>query len=318
MPGHMKIRIGTILGIDGDSDPGSFGEAVTAMEELGFDSLWLAELTSRATPDPIVGLSWAAARTSRLKIGPGVLVLPGRNPAVVAKQLASLDRLSGGRLLVAFGLGLPDASERAAFPIPAGQTRGEAFDAALVLVRRYLGGEVVDGVRVRPDPLQQPLDLWVGGNAPGALARAGRLADGWLPSLVTPDEAAEGRAVIEREAAAAGRHIDPEHFGVSLTYVDASPSNGKNSNGNAGPSKADDGIPEVLRASIARRRPGLDPAVLIPRGLDGAVRRIEEFVAAGFSKFVVRPATRPPSTGGTGSLTATLEAMAEALLPLQT
>lgn len=300
MPGHMKIRIGTILGIDGDSDPGPFGEAVTAMEELGFDSLWLAELTSRATPDPIVGLTWAAARTSRLKIGPGVLVLPGRNPAVVAKQLASLDRLSGGRLLVAFGLGLPDPGERAAFPIPAGQSRGEAFDAALVLVRRYLSGEVVDGVRVRPDPVQQPFDLWVGGNAPGALVRAGRLADGWLPSLVTPDEAADGRAVIEREAAAAGRRIDPEHFGVSLTYLDAGP------------------IPEVLLASIARRRPGLDPAVLIPTGLDGVVRRIEEFVAAGFSKFVVRPAIRPPSTGGTGSLTATLEAMAEALLPLQT
>jgi probable F420-dependent oxidoreductase len=296
----MKIRIGTILGIDGDSDPGPFGEAVMAMEELGFDSLWLAELTSRATPDPIVGLTWAAARTTRLKIGPGVLVLPGRNPAVVAKQLASLDQLSAGRLLVAFGLGLPDARERAAFPIPAGQTRGEAFDAALVLVRRYLGGEVVDGVRVRPDPVQQPLELWVGGNAPGALVRAGRLADGWLPSLVTPDEAAEGRAVIEREAAAVGRRIDPEHFGVSLTYLDAGVANGK------------DGIPEVLLASIARRRPGLDPSELVPKGLDGAVRRIGEFVAAGFSKFVVRPAGRPGQ-----SPTVTLQAMAEALLPLQ-
>ncbi|MDQ1501502.1 MAG: hypothetical protein QOI86_4842 [Actinomycetota bacterium] len=313
MPGLMKIRIGIILGIDGDSDPGPFGEAVTAMEELGFDSLWLAELTSRATPDPIVGLTWAAARTSRLKIGPGVLVLPGRNPAVVAKQLASLDRLSGGRLLVAFGLGLPDPAERAAFPIPAGQTRGQAFDAALVLVRRYLGGEVVDGVRVRPDPVQQPFDLWVGGNSPPALVRAGRLADGWLPSLVTPEEAAEGRAVIEREAAAAGRRIDPEHFGVSLTYLDASLSNGKDSL-----ASGKDSIPEVLLASIARRRPGLDPAVLVPLGLDGAVRRIEEFVAAGFSKFVVRPAGRPPSTRGTVSPTATLEAMADALLPLQT
>ncbi|HKN92144.1 MAG TPA: LLM class flavin-dependent oxidoreductase, partial [Acidimicrobiia bacterium] len=79
----MKIRIGTIMGIDGDSDPGRFNEAVAAMESLGFDSLWLAELTSRPTPDPIVGLTYAAARTTRLKIGPGVLVLPGRNPAVV-------------------------------------------------------------------------------------------------------------------------------------------------------------------------------------------------------------------------------------------
>jgi probable F420-dependent oxidoreductase len=296
----MKIRIGTILGIDGDSDPGPFGEAVTAMEDLGFDSLWLAELTSRPTPDPIVGLTWAAARTRRLKIGPGVLVLPGGNPAVVAKQLASLDRLSGGRLLVAFGLGLPDPKERSAFPIPAGQTRGQAFDAAFDLVRRYLSGEAVDGVRVRPEPVQQPLELWVGGSAPAALVRAGRKADGWLPSLITPDEAAEGRAVIEAEAERVGRRIDPEHFGVSLTYRNAGRSNGK------------DGIPEVLLASIARRRPGVDPDLLIPKGLEGAVRRIEEYVAAGFSKFVVRPASRPGL-----SPTANLQEMAEALLPLQ-
>ena len=294
MRGRVKIRIGTILGIDGDSDPGPFNEAVAALEDLGFDSLWLAELVSRATPDPIVGLAHAAARTRRLKIGPGVLVLPGRNPAVVAKQLASLDRLSGGRLLVAFGLGLPDPAERAAFPLPNGQTRGQAFDAGLDLVRRYLGGETVDGVRVRPDPVQQPLDLWVGGSSKAALVRAGTRADGWLPSLITPEEAAEGRAVIEREAAQAGRRIDPEHFGVSLTYVDGE-------------------IPDLLLAAIARRRPGLDPAVVIPRGLDGARRRIEAFIAAGVSKFVVRhsgPAAAPPP--------ATLEAMAEALLPLQT
>ena len=288
----MKIRIGTILGIDGGTDPGAFGESVAAMESLGFDSLWLAELTSRPTPDPIVGLTFAAARTTRLKLGTGVLVLPGRNPAVVAKQLASLDRLSGGRLLVAFGLGLPDPSERAAFPIANSGSRGQAFDAAFDTVRRYLDGEEVDGVRVRPAPLQQPLDLWVGGTAPAALVRAGRKADGWLPSLVTPEEAAEGRRVIEAEAERAGRRIDPEHFGASLSYGDGD-------------------IPEVLLASIARRRPGVDPALLIPKGLDGARQRIEEFIAVGFSKFVVRPGGPP------ASWPAALQAMAEALLPLQ-
>jgi len=299
MRGRMKIRIGTILGIDGDSDPGPFNDALAAMEDLGFDSLWLAELTSRPTPDPIVGLAHAAARTTRLKLGPGVLVLPGRNAAVVAKQLASLDRLSAGRLLVAFGLGLPDPTERGAFPIAAGQTRGQAFDESLGLVRRYLAGETVDGVRVRPDPVQQPLDLWIGGSSPAALVRAGRLADGWLPSLITPDEAAAGRAVIEREAEAAGRRIDPEHFGVTLTYQDAG--------------HGDDTLPELLLAAIARRRPGIDPERLIPRGLDGAVRRIEEFIEAGLSKFIVRHSGRAG-----GSPTANLEAMAAALLPLQT
>ena len=133
----------------------------------------------------------------------------------------------------------------------------------------------------------------MGGSSQPALVRAGRLADGWLPSLITPEEAAAGRAVIEREAAAAGRRIDPEHFGVSLTYQDGD-------------------VPDLLLASIARRRPGIDPSVLIPKGLDGAIRRIEEFVAAGTSKFVVRPSSPPGA-----SATAALEAMAEALLPLQ-
>lgn len=299
MRGRMKIRIGTILGIDGDSDPGPFDEAVAAIEELGFDSLWLAEMTSRPTPDPMVGLTWAAARTARLKLGPAVMVLPGRNPAVVAKQLASLDRLSGGRLLVAFGLGLPDPRAREAFPIPAGRTRGEAFDDALVLVRRYLSGETVDAVRVQPDPVQRPLDLWIGGSSPAALVRAGRLADGWVPSLITPEEAAEGRDVIEREAQRAGRRIDPEHFGVTLTYLDGE-------------------VPRLLLDAIARRRPGLDPSVLIPEGLDGCVRRVEEFIEAGISKFVVRHGGPAPATNRSGSTTASLEAMAEALLPLQT
>jgi probable F420-dependent oxidoreductase len=289
----MKIRIGTILGIDGGTDPGAFGEAVAAMESLGFDSLWLAELTSRPTPDPIVGLTFAAARTTRLKLGTGVLVLPGRNPAVVAKQLASLDRLSGGRLLVAFGLGLPDPAERAAFPIHNG-SRGEAFDAAFDLVRCYLAGQEVDGVTVRPAPVQQPLDLWVGGTAPAALVRAGRKADGWLPSLVTPAEAAEGRRIIEAEAERAGRRIDPEHFGASLSYADG-----------------DGDIPEVLLASIARRRPDVDPRTLVPKGLDGAREWLEDFIAVGFSKFVVRP-SGPPAAWPSA-----LEAMAEALLPLQ-
>jgi probable F420-dependent oxidoreductase len=282
----VKVRIGVSLGTEGRTDPDAFSEAVAAMEQLGFDSLWLAERITTETPDVVAGLGFAAARTTRLKLGTGVLVLPGRNAFVVAKQLASLDRLSGGRLLVAFGLGLPD--ERHAFPVPAGE-RGKVFDEALVTVRRLLE----DGAAVRPAPVQQPLDLWVGGTAPGALVRAGRLADGWLPSLITVEEARRGRETIEAEAERAGRRIDPEHFGLSLAYAD------------------DSGIPAGLATAVARRRPGIDPGDLVPTGLEGARQRLEDFVEAGFSKFVVRPATPP------ASWPEVLEGMAEVLLPLQ-
>ena len=287
----MKIRIGVSLGVDGDSDPGRLSEAVVAMEELRFDSLWLAERISTTTPDPVAGIAFAAARTRKLKLGTGVIILPGRNPAVVAKQLATLDHLSGGRLLVTFGLG-GEPAERAALPIPAGRSRGEVFDEALDLVRDYLVGDGVDGVAVLPRTVQQPLEFWVAGTAPAAQVRAGRRSDGWLTSLLTPDEARQGREVVEAEAERAGRRVDPEHFGVSLAFAQGD-------------------IPPTLTSAITRRRPGVDPRSLVPVGLPAAVDMLAGFVAAGFSKFVVRPATAP------ADWPETLEAMAEALLPLQ-
>ncbi|HEY0397274.1 MAG TPA: LLM class flavin-dependent oxidoreductase [Acidimicrobiia bacterium] len=287
----MKIRIGVSLGIDGDTDPSALAEAVAAMEELRFDSVWLAERITTPTPDPVPGLGFAAALTRRLKLGTGVMVLPGRNPAVVSKQLATLDRLSGGRLLVTFGLG-GEASERAAFPIPPDRRRGDVFDESLGLVRRYVAGEAVDGVVVGPPPVQRPLEFWVAGTVPAAQRRAGRLADGWLTSLITPDEARQGREVVEAEAERAGRRVDPEHFGVSVAY-------------------AEKAIPAPLQATIAARRPGVDPATLVPVGLPAAAALIRDYVAAGFSKFVVRPAAPP------ADWPETLVAMAAEFLPLQ-
>ena len=287
----MKVRIGVSLGVDGSTDPGALAEAVAAMEELRFDSLWLAERLTTPIPDPVAGIGYAAALTRKLKLGTGVIVLPGRNPAVVAKQLASLDRLSGGRLLVTFGLGgQPD--ERKALPIPDGRTRGDVFDETLELVRRYLTDEGVDGVAVQPPTVQQPLEFWVAGSVPAAQRRAGRLADGWLTSLLTPDEAAQGREVVEAEAERAGRRVDPEHFGVSLAYAEGE-------------------IPRGLATTIATRRPGVDPSALIPDGLPATAALLEGYLKAGFSKFVVRPAL-PPS-----DWPAALAAMAETLLPLQ-
>ena len=288
----MKVRVGVSLGVDGSSDPGMLADAVTAMEELRFDSLWLAERLTTAIPDPIAGIGYAAAVTRRLKLGTGVVVLPGRNPAVVAKQLASLDRLSAGRVLVTFGLG-GEPADRAALPIPEGRRRGDVFDETLTLVRRYLTDEGVDGVAVRPSTIQQPLEFWVAGSVPAAQRRAGRLADGWLTSLLTPDEARLGRELVEEAAADAGRRVDPEHFGVSLAYAEGD-------------------IPPGLRSTIATRRPGVDPAALIPNGLPAAAALLEDYIKAGFSKFVVRPAVPP------ADWPAALAAMAEHLLPLQT
>src|SRR5437773_1989042 len=108
----MKIRIG--VGASGaSSTPGALAELVTAIDDLGFDSLWLSEVLTGPVLDPMVGLAWAAASNPRVKLGTTML-LPGRNVLRLAKQLASLDVLCRGRLLVTLVPGLTYAPEREA------------------------------------------------------------------------------------------------------------------------------------------------------------------------------------------------------------
>ncbi|HET6367527.1 MAG TPA: LLM class flavin-dependent oxidoreductase, partial [Pseudomonadales bacterium] len=221
----MKIRIG--VGASGaSSTPEALGELVASIDELGFDSLWLSEVLTGPVIDPAVGLAWAAASNPRVKLGTTML-LPGRNVLRLAKQLASLDVLCRGRLLVTLVPGLTYPPEREAIGVEPKQ-RGAVIDEALPLLRRLWAGETVShegatgtfqNVKLSPLPVQQPLEVWLGGTVPSALERCGRLSDGWLPSLCTPEEAAAGRVVIEEAAAKAGRSISGEHFGMSIGYA---------------------------------------------------------------------------------------------------
>ncbi len=293
----MKIRIG--VGAGGASPSmEALAELVTGLDELGFDSLWLSEVLTGPVIDPVVGLAWAAASNPRLKIGTTML-LPGRNVLRLAKQLASLDRLSQGRLLVTLVPGLTYAPEREAIGIDP-KLRGAFIDEALPLLRRLWAGETVShdrpagtlrDVKLSPLPVQQPLEVWLGGTVPAALERCGRLSDGWLPSLCTPDEAAAGRVVIEDAAARAGRSISAEHFGVSIGYASAPID------------------PATARVMAARRPRSLE---LTPVGWPALRKLIERFIGGGFSKFVVRPVTTP------ASWRAELEALAAAVGDLQT
>jgi len=293
----MKIRIG--VGAGGASPTvEALAELVRGLDELGFDSLWLSEVLTGPVIDPVVGLSWAAASNPRLKLGTTML-LPGRNVLRLAKQLASLDQLSKGRLLVTLVPGLTYQPEREAIGVDPKQ-RGAFIDEALPLLRRLWAGETVSHegpagvlreVKLSPVPIQQPLEVWLGGTVPAALERCGRLSDGWLPSLCTPDEAAAGRVVIEDAATRAGRSISPEHFGVSIGYASAPID------------------PATARVMAARRPRSLE---LTPVGLPALRKLIEQFIGVGFSKFVVRPVASPQSWR------AELEALAAAVGDLQT
>ena len=284
------------------NDHSTFAGVVDDLERLRFDSLWLSERISAPAPDPLIGLAVAAGRTSRIKLGMSVLVLPGRNPVVLAKELATLDRLSAGRLLPAFGLGVADPREQEAFGVARAHRAGHVNEMVPLLRRLWTESDVAhDGKRfhygsvtVLPRPVQQPLDLWMGGISERELVRVGRLADGWLPSFCTPAEVETGIATIEDVARQADRAIDPEHFGVLIAYRDGQ-------------------IPEELRAFVQRRRPGLDPDDLIPP-LAGLPAMLHRFIDAGASKFVVVPLTEPAA----GDWSTHLDELAASVLPLET
>jgi probable F420-dependent oxidoreductase len=299
----MKVRIGIGAGPSRHDPAAATLELVDGCEARGIDSVWFPDRVAAPTVEPIVAMGWAAARTTSLKVGSGVVVLPGRNPAIVAAQLASLAALAPRRILPVFGLRPATAAERTVYPVPG--PRVAVFEEALTVVRRLLTEESVtfhgeffslDDATVEPRP-QRRLDLWLGGLVPAALRRVGRLADGWLASFVTPAEAGAARATIAAAATEAGRTVEEDHYGTNLLVLPPG----------ASPEDAD-----RARASSAHRRPEVDPRELVADGWDEARAQVRRFVDQGITKFVVRPAAAPASWPGF------LDEFAEHLVPLET
>jgi probable F420-dependent oxidoreductase len=275
---RVKIRFG--VGLGADTGPDRLATIVDRLEDSGVDSLWFSELVYTKAVDPFVGMAYALARTADLKVGTSVAVLPGRHPVLVAKQLASLAGLAPKRVLPVFGLRSAIPAEREIFAVPNGE-RAAVFDESLQLLRSVLENDHVAfsgqyfevtsaGLGSRP---AKPLDIWLGGSAPAAFRRIGRLADGWLGSFLTTDEARRGREMIEAAAADSGREIEADHFGISLAVCDGELSN-------------------ELAAAARQRRPDVDPRDLIATSWPALHRRIDGYIAAGLTKFVIRPAGR--------------------------
>jgi probable F420-dependent oxidoreductase len=297
----MKVRIG-ISGGGESAGPEALVGLARAIVDHGFDSLWLPEVLTRPGPDPLVGLAWVTGACPGLKIGTTML-LPGRNLVWLAKAVGTLDQLSGGRFLLTFVPGLGLGGESSAIGIPTA-TRAAQMDDALPVLRRLWAGEVVShegvagtfaDVSISPLPVQDPFDVWLGGNVPAALERCGRLADGWIPGFCTPADAAAGKEVIDRVAAEHERAISPEHFGVSLAYA---------------PEGAD--LAPLAATPLGRRARGRPLEEIIPVGLNGLRATIERFLEVGFSKFIVRPLGPPEDWR------AELEVLAGAVGDLQT
>ncbi|MBX9698874.1 MAG: LLM class F420-dependent oxidoreductase [Acetobacteraceae bacterium] len=213
-------------------DPGELG---AALEERGFDSLWVPEHThiptSRRSPfpgggelprrykhthDPFVALSFAAARTTRLKLGTGILLVPQRDPIVTAKSVASLDRLSGGRFLLGIGGGwnveeMENHGARYETRFRLMEERVRAMQALWTQEEASFHGKYVnfDPVWMHPKPLQRPHPpIYLGGETDHTLRRVVEFCDGWFPRPGRGREMVEGVQRLRRMAEEKGR--DPK------------------------------------------------------------------------------------------------------------
>ena len=277
----MKVRFGFTCRGSSDIAIEDFGQLCESLETFNFDSIWLPETMLGGSFDPIVALSHVAARTKKLKIG-SHMVLPGRDPFRLAKELAHLDRMSNGRLLLIAVLGLPDDREIAAQGVERPE-RGAMLAEIIPLLRRLWSGETVSceggyykllEASVDLLPKQKPLEIWLGGTVPSALRRAGELGDGYIPGLSTPEEGRQRKQQVEEAAQEFGRIMDPEHFGVNLSY-------------SRGP------LSSAARESLKIRRPDVEPETLVPTSSAALSEAIDQRIAAGYSKFLLRPMEPP-------------------------
>jgi probable F420-dependent oxidoreductase len=217
------------------AEPDAAARVARLAESLGYDSLWTGEHVVLPSPrvdpapmdpdepilDPLVALAHLASHTERIRLGTGVILLPQRNPVVLAKQVASLDVLSRGRLILGIGVGYLEP-EMAAIGVPM-ERRGARADEYLAAMRSLweddtpaYHGEFVDfeGVDAHPRPVQRPLPVVVGGHSERAFRRAARHADGWYGFLVGLRAMAEHRKSLDAAIAQTGRER-PLHVSVS-------------------------------------------------------------------------------------------------------
>jgi len=217
-------------------------------EALGFDSVWGNDhmTTQRyvqrefADPpnfyEPLITFSYVAARTTRLRLATGIIVLPMRTMPVLAKQVATLDQLSGGRVILGVGTGAYREEFEALFPDAKGVHRGALVEEGMQALRllfterraTFRGRHVhFEEVECFPKPVQTPLPLYAGGNHPDVRRRAGEHGDGWMPAVLSPEEIKRGVEDVHRAAARVGRdgariEIAPQ-FAVSIgrTHAEA-------------------------------------------------------------------------------------------------
>jgi probable F420-dependent oxidoreductase len=232
LPLDRHLRIG-VMTIHRRSEPAE-GPWLPQMDDLcalvelidrgGYDSLWVGDHISFPLPifDPLLQLAQAAVVSRRLQLGTAVYLLPLRHPTPVAKQVSTIDHLTEGRFVFGVGVGGEFPKEYEACGVPLAE-RGARLTESIAVLRRLWRGELVshagrffrfEGVAMQPPPRQAGgPPIWCGGRSDAALRRTGRLADGWISYVVTPDMYAQALAKIDAAASEAKR-IFARDFGT--------------------------------------------------------------------------------------------------------
>jgi probable F420-dependent oxidoreductase len=303
----VKVRLGVgTAGFSFDAARDFFAFAERC-EAAGIDSLWQSDRLVGADPqlEPMAAVASLAGATSRIKFGMNAVVVSHRDPLVLAKECATIDFLSGGRLLPVFGVGSEgDPAWRATGRDPA--HRGRRADESLALMSRLWAGEKVtfagehfrwEGAQISPLPVQQPLPLWIGGHSAAAIRRTARLGTGWLGGLMPPERIGPVIRAIRDELAVTGRAIDDDHFGATLPFHFGS---------------ADDPIVSRFAGAVRARGFAADgePPLFVGKP-DDLILRLRRTIAAGATKFVLIPLAR-----GTRAVFGQLDRLAAEVIPV--
>lgn len=281
----MALRCGIGLAGFPFEDARGFWRWIELCERRGVDSFWQSDRLVSRDPqlESMTTMAALAGGTSRMKFGMNVTVVPFRDPLVLAKQCATIDFLSGGRLLPAFGVGPAVAPEWKAMGI-AKQGRGARSDEALRIMQRLWVEESVtfhgeyyhyEAASISPQPVQNPLPLWIGGSSDAAIRRTAELGTGWVAGIQTPAQVGPVVRRIQELAREKGRPLDPEHFGAGVSYRFG---------------RLDDPIVQRTMKGFQRFNPDLDPQQFFAAGnAETVLERIEAYRREGIFKFVLRP-----------------------------
>jgi len=296
---HIKVGVGFGLFRLGLPSADTVVQVAERAEEWGLDSFWLSDhlLAPSAELDVVATLSLLASRTSRIKLGPSVFLLNLRHPLVAAKAFATLDYLSGGRIVMAVGTGA-NLADYAACGIPT-ESRGRRLDEGILILRKVwtetktsFHGKFFnfDNVTIEPRPVRRTnndtgtIDIWVGGRSEAALKRTGRLADGYFASFQTAQEFARNMATIRAHAESFGRANARVESGLILLCR----------------------LAATRERAMEEMRPMLGTLgggeTLFKSTLYGSpediIDKLQEYIAAGLDKFVLWPVAEPSAWPG--------------------